>query len=127
MFEMQHTIEILPEDRLLRRVQYLDPNFIKEDGTPASSSFTLKRLENGNMEDGLSTDIEKLTTYPAAIQDVSKFRLYALVAESVQSLGLQCGHDPLPENPAHALIKGNISRSTARKLAQQAVKIDFPE
>ncbi|MBK8565777.1 MAG: hypothetical protein IPN76_21150 [Saprospiraceae bacterium] len=127
MPEIQNTIEILPEDRLLRRVQFLDPNFIKEDGSPASSSFTLKRLENGDLEEGLSTDIEKLTAYPTAIQDDSRFRLYALVTEFIQSLGLQCEHDPLPENHAHALIKGNISRSIARKLAQQAIKIDYPE
>lgn len=56
MPEIQNAIEILPEDRLLRRVQFPDPNFIKEDGTPASSSFTLKRLENGDLEEGLSTE-----------------------------------------------------------------------
>ena len=127
MPEKQIKIEILSEDRLLRRVQFLDPNFVKEDGTPASSSFTLRRLEDGTFEDGLSTELEKLTTYPAAIQDVARFRLYALTAEFIQSLDLKCEHDPLPENFAHALIKGNINRKIARKLAQQAVKIPYPE
>ena len=71
------------EDRLLRRVQFLDPNFIKDDGRPASSSFSLK-----SGEDGLSVDLERLTTYAKSIQDRSRFRLYALRAGFTVSLGL---------------------------------------
>lgn len=53
-------------DRLLRRVQFLNPNFIKDDGRPASSSFSLK-----SGEDGLSVDLERLTTYAKSIQDTT--------------------------------------------------------
>lgn len=111
-----------PDDRLLRRVQFLDPNFIKDDGTPASSSFSLK-----SGEDGLSVDLERLTTYPRAIQDRSRFRLFALCAEYTVSLGLENVHDPIEDNYAHTLMKGNITRGIARKLASNAVRINYPD
>lgn len=115
---------ITSEDRLLRRVQFLDPNFIKPDGSPASSSFTLKKGE-----DGLSVDVERLTTYEKSIQDINRFRLFALQASFTESLGLENEHDPLPDNEAHALIKGGINKPTARKLAAEAAKnrIKYPD
>src|SRR5690606_14364120 len=103
---------IQDEDRLLRRVQFLDPNFIMDDGTVASSCFRLKTGENG-----LSVDLERLTTHAMAIQDKSRFRLYALKAGFTTSLGLDILHDPLKDNYAHTLILGQISRGVSRKLA----------
>lgn len=114
--------QIHSSDKLLRRVQYLNPNFIKPDGTPASSSFSLKKGE-----DGLSVDIERLTTYSVAIQDRRRFRLYSLEASFTESLGLRNIHDPLLNNNAHALIKGNITRGIARKLASHAWRIAYPD
>lgn len=113
--------EISEDDKLLRRVQYLDPNFIKPDGTPASSSFSLK-----SGEDGLSVDVESLTTFEAAIQDVARFRLFILEASFTLSLGLVNKHVPKVNNPAHALIMGHISRGIARKLAQSAKRVVYP-
>jgi hypothetical protein len=118
---------IHPEDRLLRRVQYLDPTFIKDDGTPSSASFTLKKTADGALEDGLSVDLEKLTTYPKAIQDLTRFRLFYLKAQYCTSLGLENVHDPQDENEAHSLVKGNITKSIARKLAQEAKRIKYPD
>ncbi|SMD36641.1 hypothetical protein SAMN04488029_3003 [Reichenbachiella faecimaris] len=109
------------DDRLLRRVQFLHPSFIKEDGTPASSSFTLKKGENG-----LSVDVERLTDYDKSIQDSSRFRLYALKASYTQELGLDNVLDPIEGNSAHALIKGNFNRSISRKLAANCEKILYP-
>lgn len=118
----QEKVAILPTDRLLRRVLFLDPNFIKPDGTPASSCFSLKRGENG-----LSVEVERLTTYEKAIKDVSKYRLFSLHCSFVRSLNLECVHDPLPDNYAHALICGDIKRSVSRKLAQNSMLIDYPK
>lgn len=112
-------VEIRDEDRLLRRVLDLPPHFmIKDDGTPSSSNFALK-----SDEDGLSVDIERLTTHQKAIQDPSKFRLYYLMPPDTEGLGLVNEHDPLPDNYAHALIKGNITRSVSRKLAKMAKQV----
>src|SRR5690554_6886306 len=110
------------EDWLLRRVQYLHPTFIKPDGTPSSASFSLKKGEGG-----LSVDLERLTTYSKAIQDRSRFRLFALTAKYTTSLGLENVYDPLDDNPAHSLIKGNISRGTSRQLAKASVRIAYPD
>ncbi len=120
MSKKQKIVAINADDRLLRRVQFLDPNFIKDDGTPASSSFSLRRGE-----EGLSVDIDRLTTFKRAIQDRSRFRLFALVAAYTSSLGLENVHDPLPNNNAHALIKGHITRGISRKLAAAAIRIPY--
>lgn len=113
---------ISPQDKLLRRVQFLDPNFIKPDGTPASSSFTPKRDE-----EGLSVDIERLSTYDASIQDVGRFRLFSLDASFSENLGLINEHDPIEGNYAHALIKGDFTKSISRKLAAAAKRIYYPD
>ena len=114
-----HKIEIIDDnDNLLRRVMFLNPSFIKPNGTPASSSFSLKKGENG-----LSVDIERLTTHQASIQDRSKFRLFLLNAKFTSSLGLTNQHDPQPDNYAHALIIGNFTRSISRKLADVARRV----
>ncbi len=113
---------IKANDRLLRRVQFLNPNFIKDDGTPASSSFSPKKGENG-----ISVDLERLTTYSNAIKDERRFRLFVLDAGYTRSLGLENIHEPTIDNYAHSLIKGNITRGVARKLAQKAKRIAFPD
>lgn len=105
-------------DRLLRRVQYRNPHFIKEDGTPASSSFSLKKGE-----EGLSVDIERLTTHAKSVQDKTRFRLFALEASYTMDLGLENVHAPLTDNYAHALIKGSITRGVARKLARNSLRV----
>ncbi len=119
--------EILADDKLLRRVQFMHPDFIKDDGTPSSSSFQLKKNPDGTIEDGLSVNLERLTSYDVAIEDITRFRLYTLIANDVQNLGLACEHDPQPHNFAHSLIKGNITKPLSRKLASLAVRIGYPE
>lgn len=106
------------EDRLLRRVQFTNPDFIKPDGTPASSSFSLKKDE-----DGLSVDLERLTTQEKSIVSREIYRLFSIDASFTSSLGLLNEHDPKPDNYAHSLIKGNITRTIARKLAVTAVRV----
>ena len=127
MTALQYKEQILNEDRALRRIEFLNPDFIKEDGVPASSAFSLKRVENGEWESGISVDIERLTTYEKSIQDIRRFRLFALQVSFVRSIGFECEHDPIPGNYAHALIKGNFTRSLQRKLARNSVRIIYPD
>jgi hypothetical protein len=119
---MLEKVEIQPEDVLLRRVQFLHPDFIKPDGTPASSSFGLKTGEVG-----LSVDLERLTTYEKSIQDRSRFRLFALGASFTSELGLQNIHDPQEDNYAHSLIMGTITRGVSKRLASAARRIAYPD
>lgn len=111
-------VKITDEDRLLRRVDFLNPDFIKPDGTPASSSFSLKKDE-----DGLSVDLERLTSHEKSVVSREKYRLFSIDASFTSSLGLVNVHDPKPDNYAHSLIKGKISRTIARKLAIESVLI----
>ncbi len=45
---------ILDSDNLLRRVPFIDPNYVRDDGTLTSLAFQLKKGESGlsvNMKD----------------------------------------------------------------------------
>ncbi|MDX9751404.1 MAG: hypothetical protein RBT71_10025 [Flavobacteriales bacterium] len=102
-----------PKDMLLRRVPYLDPRYVKDDGTVSSFAFSLRK-RNGVKEEGLSVDVEHMTTYARSILRAADFRLYSLVTEDVRGLKLSVCHDPCPkedtENVAHALISGTIGK-----------------
>lgn len=50
-------IQLKDEDRLLRRALFKDPNYVRENMTVTSFAFKLRKRE-----EGLSVDIEKLTT-----------------------------------------------------------------
>lgn len=89
--------EINNEDTLLRRVPFTIPHYIKEDGSLTSLVFTPKKDE-----DGLSVDIERLTTHEKSILDRTKFRLYGIKAKIPREAGLECVYDPVEGNDAHA-------------------------
>ncbi len=115
-------MELEETDSLLRRVQFTNPDFIKDDGTPASSSFSLKKGEQG-----LSVDLEKLTTLESSILDPERFRLYRLKVSDCTNLGLNCEHDPVEDNPAHSLIMAPISRGASRQLAKASKRVAYPD
>jgi len=52
--------------------------------------------------------------------------LFYLSASFTVQLGLINQHDPQPDNYAHTLVMGNISRSVSRQLAAAAKRIYFP-
>ena len=106
---------IADEDILLRRVP-ISPSYIKPDNTITSLSFKPSSRD----KDGLSVEVERLTTHERAVVDTAKYRLVGISTEIPRSLGLDCIHDPLVDNLAHALITGNITRGLSRKLARSA-------
>lgn len=116
--------EIEDNDTILRRVPYKDPNYIKDDGTLSSLAYTPRKEDKG-----LSVNIERLTSYEESILNVRRFRLFAHKAIKFRELKLECEHDPLPQNKAHALITGinPNNRKIPRKLARSATKINYPE
>ena len=113
---------ILDNDNLLRRVPFIDPNYVRDDGTLTSLAFQLKKGESG-----LSVNVERLTTYVGSIQNVHRFRLYYLKARQPRELGLTCMYDPQPANNAHTLIKGEITKRISRELAKSAKRIAYPD
>jgi hypothetical protein len=116
-------VNIEDEDRLLRRVPFTDPRYIKNDGSLSSFAFTPRKEDRR-----LSVNFEKLTTYGKSILNVRRFRLYFHKERKYRDLGLECKHDPEPDNYAHALVLGinPNNRKIPRKLARSAVKIDYP-
>lgn len=117
-------IKIENEHNLLRRFIHPNPpnfTYLKDDGTICSTCFQLR-----SGEQGLSVDIEHLTTYEKSIIDRKKYRLLSINAGKVNQLELSTKHDPLPENYAHALIKGNIDKKKSRKLAYFSVVVPYP-
>ena len=112
-------------DKLLRRVIFTNPDYIRPDQTVTSFAFSPRKI-NG-VPEGLSVDIERLTTYEASIRDRFNYRLYAILASEVRSIGLGCEHKPVEGNNAHALITGDISKSRARQLASTAKRVHYPD
>jgi hypothetical protein len=94
--------EVGDGDNLLRRVIFTNPSYIRPDQSVTSFAFFPRKF-NGVAE-SLSVDIERLTTYETSIVDRFNYRLYAVSALRVRQIGLDCEHNPLPDNYAHALI-----------------------
>lgn len=117
-------IEVKDEDRLLRRALFTDPSYVREDMTVTSFAFKLRKGE-----EGLSADIERLTTYEKSIVSTEKYRLFALNAKQIRSINLDCSHKPLPDNFAHAEIVGSElnKNKISSQLSKLAVYINYPK
>ena len=109
------------EDFLLRRIP-VSPSYIKPDGSITSFAFSLRKSE-----DGISTDLERLSNPDISALDRTRFRLARINAGFIRNEindGLDCIHNPLPENYAHSLITSQtakISDSKSRAMARNAV------
>ena len=116
-------IQLKDEDRLLRRVIFKDPSYVRKDMSVTSFAFKLRKEE-----EGLSVDIEKLTTYEKSIISIEKYRLFAVSSKDVRSLELDCIHKPLPDNYAHAEIYGSAlnKNKVCSQLSKFAVYINYP-
>ena len=115
---------VLDSDDLLRRVIFTDPNYIRPDFSVTSFAFTPRKIEG--VKEGLSVDISRLTTFEKSIADRFRFRLYQIKAGYVRQIGLDCVHDPVVGNEAHALIVGEFKNSTAKRLSQGASRVLYP-
>ena len=114
-------VEILNEDNLLRRIPTHIPNYIKPDGTISSIAFAKKREE-----DGLSVDLERLSSYEKATLGDRRYRLLRINAGVIRNGindGLDVVHNPLPENEAHSLITGNITEGKKKQLIKNAIEV----
>jgi len=97
------------------------PSFV-ENGETTSQAFFPFPKDNGK----LSVDDGDLTTPEAAYELYTKLQrlesdgTWGISCEEVTSTGLAYGPDPLPVNPAHALIDfGTRSEKECRKLARK--------
>lgn len=114
-------VQISDVDNIFRRVPTDRPNYIKPDGTITSLAFSTKRGE-----DGLSVDLERLTTPQNTIQDRTRFRLrriYVGIVKNEINDGLDVIHNPVQGNIAHSLITGNITGSKQKQLVKHSADI----
>ncbi len=116
-------VQIGNDDFLLRRIP-ISPSYFKPDGSISKFAFSLKKSE-----DGISTDLERLADKDKSVLDRTRFRLAKINAGFIRNDindGLDCMHNPLPENYAHSLItstSGKISDSKSRKMAGNATVV----
>ncbi|QQS28037.1 MAG: hypothetical protein IPM47_14310 [Sphingobacteriales bacterium] len=111
---METAHQIYDEDNVLRRVPTFLPNYVKPDGAISSLAF---RLRNG--ENGLSVDLERLSSFSKATLGRSDFRLLKLNVGQIRNYindGLDVISDPLEDNNAHSLITGNLTKGKQKQL-----------
>ncbi len=115
-------IDIEDDDFLLRRFPK-DSNFsyVKPDGTLTSLVFKARRKDT----DGLSVDVERFTSYKKAIIDSVKYGLCKIQTRIIRNEKLDCIHTPIKDNPAHALIIGNITNSISKKFSYNSKIIEL--
>ena len=106
------------ETILLRQV---NPSFVEGEGASSQAFFPFPKDEGK-----LSLDDGDLTTPEAAFEFYTKVRklgsagTWGVSCAEVASTGLPYGSDPLPDNPAHALIDfGDRDDKACRKLARK--------
>jgi hypothetical protein len=112
---------ILDEDFVLRRIPTFLPSYIKPDGTISSRAYQKKRDE-----DGVSVDLERLSSYEKAILGDRRFRLLKINVEVIRkdiNDGLDVVHNPQQDNDAHCLITGNITESKQKQLLKHSAEV----
>lgn len=121
---MNEKYQIKEEDNLYRRFPLSDePKYSVfwkiENGQkiPSSAAFKTKKEE-----DGLSVDIEKLTTPEKSCGNNNEYGLVSFGAKIPLENEHSCIHDPKEDNQAHALIVGDTNK-IAKKLSKAAKRI----
>lgn len=100
--------EVRDEEILHRRVH---PTFIRPDGSISSQAFR---------DEEMSVDRAAFREVEETLAGYRGYGIAALGAAAARNLGQAVLADPLPRNPAHALVRGRKSKSTSRKLARAA-------
>lgn len=118
---METAHQIYDEDNVLRRVPTFIPNYIKPDGTVSSLAF---RLRKG--EDGLSVDLERLSSFSKATLGRNDFRLLKVNVGQIRNDindGIDVILDPIEDNEAHSLITGNITKGKQKQLVKISTEV----
>ena len=93
-----------------------------KNGTPRPQSVLFIDRDTGEM----SVVISSMTTLDDFKKGFPEHSVVAVTAKDVRGLGYRVCRDPIPGNPAHAVIVPKMSRSNARKLAAKATLIHSP-
>lgn len=116
------TVQILDEDNFLRRVPTYLPSHVKPDGTITRAVFKQSKADS----DGLSGDLERLSSFDKATLGNNRFRLLKInvgVIRTEINDGLDVVYNKLPENDAHCLITGKITEGKAGQLLRKSIEV----
>ena len=97
--------EVSESDDLRRAVHLLQ---IDDNGEPTSAALKSKEL---------SLDVASLCTLEATRKRFPSKAIAILACKAFRELSYFPLHDPQPDNVAHAIVRGKIRDSAARKLA----------
>lgn len=112
---------IFDSDFVLRRIPTYLPNYIKPDGTISSRAYQKRRDE-----EGVSVDLERLSSYERATLGDKKFRLLKINVRIIRkdiNDGLDVIHNPQPGNDAHCLITGKITEGKQKQLLKYSQEV----
>lgn len=109
---------IADSDDLHRR---LAPSHVTA-GVVNSAAFVTNRMPDNE----ISVDLARLTTPEQTLRDRPHFGIGSIRAAAARKLGFEAIHDPLPDNHAHSLLRGQNSKPLCRLLAEQTVLIVAP-
>ena len=116
------TVLILDEDNFLRRVPTYSPSHVKPDGTITRAVFKPSKMDS----DGLSGDLERLSSFEKATRNDNRFRLLKInvgVIRDEINDGIDVVYNKLPENDAHCLITGKINDGKAGQLLKKSMEV----
>ena len=102
------------DDFLYRRINLKGQ--LNPDRTVNSNAYK----KGGKPDPEISVDLAPLSTIQESLlraPDPRSFTIGIIQTRTVRAFGLTVTHQPTEENPAHAVILGNNSKSTCRDLA----------
>ncbi len=110
--------QTIPDTEGLWRHIHPNPSQIVRDEKtqewrPSSAAFIDRRGE-------MSVDLASLTTVERALQGKPEHSLAEVTAGVFRQREYAVVCDPLPDNPAHALVCGSMSKKHAREIARAA-------
>ena len=112
-------VAIEPDDVLYRR---LHASAVDGDRVTRAAFMT-----NGQYDRELSVQLAKLLMSPEdCLRDRPDFGVGALNVADVMRLGFEVAPDPLPNDPAHALVIGANDKQMARALARMTTILIAP-
>ena len=100
--------EVRDQEILHRRVH---PTFFRPDGSISSQAFR---------DDEMSVDRAAFRRVEETLAGYGGYGIAALGTTTARNLGQRVLADPLPLNPAHALVRGRKTKSISRRLARSA-------
>lgn len=118
-------VQIYNEDYFLRRVPTFLPSHVKPDGTITRATYKPSKSD----VDGLSGDLERLSSYTKATLNNPVFRLLKINVGIIRNEindGLNVIHNPKTENEAHSLIIGKITDGKAGQLVKRSLEVVNP-